>query len=92
VSVPPEWIFAVHATRPDDVGVIEIVFGNEREARTYAADRSTDVGVLAASVTRYLLDELGTRHAVAWFVSGEEQPARAPRPGPTGRGAYPNGA
>ncbi|MGI5126253.1 hypothetical protein ACQEVB_05495 [Pseudonocardia sp. CA-107938] len=92
MGVADEWIFAVHATRPDDVGVVEIVFRDERAACAYAADRSTDFGVVAASVTGYLLGELGTRHAVAWFADGAEQPARAPRPGPPGRGIYPNGA
>jgi hypothetical protein len=37
--------------------------------------------VLATSVTRFTIGELGTRHPVAWFVEGQEQPQRAPRPG-----------
>lgn len=63
--------------------MVEIVFGNQREACTYALDRSTDSGVLAASVARYLLGELGTRHAAAWFVGGRPDVA----PTPTGRSA-----
>lgn len=76
-----EWIFAVHTTRPDDVGAVEILFRSEREARAFAADRSTDFRVLASSVTRFLIGALGTRHPVAWYVGGKEQPARAVRPG-----------
>jgi hypothetical protein len=74
-------VFTVHTMRPDDIGAVEIVFTTEREACAYAADRSTDWRVLAASVTRFTIGELGTRHPVAWFVDGQEQPQRAPRPG-----------
>jgi hypothetical protein len=76
-----EAVFTVHTMRPDDMGAVEIVFTAEREACAYAADRSTDWRVLAASVTRFTIGELGTRHPVAWFVDGKEQPQRAPRPG-----------
>jgi hypothetical protein len=78
-------IFTVHTMRPDDVGAVEIVFTSEMEARAYARDRSTDFRVLASSVTRFTIGELGTRHPVAWFVDGKEQPQREPRPG----GFYP---
>lgn len=74
-------IYSVHTTRPDDVGAVEIVFITEREACTYAKDRSTDWRVLAASVTRFTVGELGTRHPVAWYIDGVEQPHRKPRPG-----------
>jgi hypothetical protein len=74
-------VFTVHTMRPDDIGAVEIVFTTEHEALAYAADRSTDWRVLAASVTRFTIGELGTRHPVAWFVDGQEQPQRAPRPG-----------
>lgn len=74
-------VYSVHTTRPDDVGAVEIVFRSEREARTYARDRSTDWRVQATSVTRFTIGELGTRHPVAWFVNGKEQPHRGIRPG-----------
>jgi hypothetical protein len=74
-------IYSVHTTKPDDIGAVEIVFTTEHEARAYAKDRSTDWRVLATSVTRFTIGELGTRHPVAWFVEGQEQPQRAPRPG-----------
>lgn len=84
-------VFTVHTMRPDDIGAVEIVFTSERDARAYAVDRSKDWRVLAASVTRFTIAELGTRHPVAWFVDGQEQSQRAPRPGrfyPTD-GSYP---
>jgi len=74
-------IFTVHTVRPGDVGAVEIVFITEKEARAYARDRSTDFRVLASSVTRFTIAHLGTRHPVAWFVGGKEQPHREPRPG-----------
>lgn len=75
-------VYSVHTTRPDDIGAVEIVFTGEREARAYAADRSCDFRVLAVSVTRFVVGELGTRHPVAWYVAGIEQPPRTARPGP----------
>jgi hypothetical protein len=76
-----EEVYSVHVTRPDDVGAVEIVFTSEREACAYAKDRSTDWRVVAASVTRFTIGELGTRHPVAWFVDGAKQSPRAARPG-----------
>jgi hypothetical protein len=76
-----EPVYSVHVTRPDDIGAVEIVFTTEREARAYANDRSTDWRILAASVTRFVVGELGSRHPVAWFVDGREQPQRGVRPG-----------
>jgi hypothetical protein len=75
-------VFAVHATKPDDVGAVEVVWRSERLARQYAAERSTDFRVLATAVTCYRLDMLGTRRSIAWYVKGVEQPIRKPRPGP----------
>ncbi|WP_433275710.1 hypothetical protein ACQPZA_31530 [Pseudonocardia xinjiangensis] len=72
---------SVHTTRPDDSGAVEIVFISERGARAYAKDRSTDLRIPAAPVTRFVIGQLGTRHPVAWFVDGKEQPHRAARPG-----------
>ena len=57
------------------------MFTSEREARAYALDRSRDWRILAVSITRYVIAELGTRHPVAWYADGAEQPHRAPRPG-----------
>jgi hypothetical protein len=75
-------VYAVHTTRPDDVGAVEIVFEDECQACDYARSRSSDYRVLAVSVTSYVLGQLGTRHPVAWYRGGQEQNPRATRPGP----------
>jgi hypothetical protein len=76
-----ELVFAVHATRPEEVGSVEVIFSDEQTARAYACDRSQDHRVLAVSVTQFVLGEFGTRHPVAWFKDGELQEDRARRPG-----------
>ena len=83
VSEVTRHVFSVHTVRPGDEGAVEIVFLSEPEARSYASDRSTDFRVLATSVTRFTVGQLGTRHPLAWFVRGTEQPHRANRPGST---------
>lgn len=75
------YVYSVHTTRPDDIGAVEILFTTERQAVEYAKDRSRDWRILAASVTRFVVGELGTRHPVVWFVDGEAQPQRKARPG-----------
>jgi hypothetical protein len=84
-------VYAVHATRPDDIGAVEIVFRTEREAVAYARDRSTDWRVRATCVTRFTIGELGTWHPIAWFAEGQEQSPRATRPGRFYPTAVPNG-
>lgn len=69
-------MFTVHTARPDDVGAVEIVFTDEKAARVYAADRSRDWRVTSASVTRFVVGELGTRTPVAWYADGVERPRR----------------
>jgi hypothetical protein len=76
VASPP-YLYAVHSTRADETGAVEVLFRAEAEARAYAVSRSTDFQILAAVVTRYILGQLGTRHPVAWYVNGEPQDARA---------------
>lgn len=71
------YMYAVHSTRPDETGAVEILFASEAEACAYAIHRSTDFRVEAAVVTRYALGELGTRHPVAWYINGEPQDHRA---------------
>lgn len=71
-----EVMFTVHAVRPDETGSVEILFRTEEEAREYARGRSRDSRVLSASVTRFHVGQLGTRHPVTWYVDGEEQPPR----------------
>jgi hypothetical protein len=78
---PPEWerrrggklVWTVHVTLVDEVRPTEAVFGREQAACTHARAMSKDTGVLAASVVRFAIDELGTRKGVAMFVQGERQ-------------------
>ena len=79
--MPADHVYAVHTTKPDSLSAVEVVFGTEHAARTYAADRSTDHRVLSASVTSYSVGVLGTRRPVCWFRNGTEQPAVFDRPG-----------
>ncbi len=74
-----EVVFSVHTTRPDEVGSVEIIFKTQREACAFAKDRSRDFRVVSASVTGFVVGELGTRHPVAWYVRGAEQPQRFDR-------------
>ena len=37
-----ERVYAVHATRPEEVGSVEVIFSDEQAARDYAISRSTD--------------------------------------------------
>ena len=72
-------MWTVHVTtkgrrdEPAWVGPIEAVFSTEEAALSEAATRSRWVEVLAASVTRHTVDELGTRSGVALYVDGERQ-------------------
>lgn len=67
------FVFAIHTDRPDQVGAVEVVFLDELEARAYAQDRSTDHRVCSASVTRYEVGQLGSRHPLALYVDGRQQ-------------------
>ncbi len=66
-------VFAVHATLANEVRPTQAIFTAENEACSYAEAVSRDDGVLAASVVRFALDQLGTRSGVAMFVHGKRQ-------------------
>lgn len=66
-------VYAVHVNRRDHIGHTEVVYCGEDQARTHAQERSTDVGVTGAGVTRYVVGVHGARLPVAWYVSGSEQ-------------------
>ena len=78
---PPEWerprggkrVWAVHTTLASEVRPTDAVFGTEEAACTHAREMSQDTEVLAASVVRFTIDELGTRRGVAMFVDGKRQ-------------------
>jgi hypothetical protein len=66
-------VFAVHAVRTSEIRPTELICESLPRAEKYAAVLSTDPGVLAAGITCFGLDELGTRTAVALFVGGVKQ-------------------
>lgn len=80
-------VYAIHTARPDDVGAVEVVYLTEQDARGYAEDRSRDWRVTSATVTRYVVGQLGTRTPVALYVDGKEQPLRSW----AGQRLYPSG-
>jgi hypothetical protein len=77
----PEWerrrggklVWAVHVTLVNEVRPTDAVFGTEEAAGIHARAMSQDIEVLAASVVRFTLDELGTRKGVAMYVDGKRQ-------------------
>jgi hypothetical protein len=66
-------IFAVHAVRATEVRPTEFLCEQLTDAERYAADRSNDPDVLAAGVTRFLLNEFGARRPLALYVDGVRQ-------------------
>lgn len=71
-------VWAVHITsnQPGDVcpeGPMEYAASTYPGAEKVAKERSTDFGVKAASVTKFTVDERGTRRRVSIFVNGELQ-------------------
>jgi hypothetical protein len=68
----PTMVYAVHTARPDEIGAVEIIFLDESDARSYARDRSRDWRVLSASVTSYVVGQLGTRHPLVAYRDGGE--------------------
>jgi hypothetical protein len=66
-------VFTVHATLANEVRPTQAIFTDQDAACGYAAAVSGDDEVLAASVVRFTVDELGTRRGVAMFVKGKEQ-------------------
>jgi hypothetical protein len=86
-------VFAVHTARPDEIGAVEIIFLDEDDARSYASDRSRDWRVLSASVTSYVIGQLGTRHPVVAYADGVEINPRSiarmyPTDGPAGPAGF----
>jgi hypothetical protein len=75
----PIMAYAVHTARPDEIGAVEIIFLDEGAARAYAQDRSRDWRVLSASVTSYIVGQLGTRHPLVAYQDGVEINPRSPR-------------
>ena len=66
-------VWTVHATLAAEVRPTEAVFSTWLAALDHAKALSRDSGVLAASVVRFTVDELGTRTGVAMVVHGRRQ-------------------
>jgi hypothetical protein len=66
-------IYAVHAVRSEGISATQFVTADWSVAEAHACVLSKDPGVLAAAVTRFVLDEQGRRTAVALFVAGVRQ-------------------
>ncbi|MBV9312799.1 MAG: hypothetical protein JO100_03455 [Pseudonocardia sp.] len=66
-------IFAVHVVHPAQVRPTEFICRKLPQAEKHAAELSNDPGVLAAGVTRFVVDEPGTRQAAALYVRGVKQ-------------------
>ena len=82
-----EQVWAVHVLKDVGATFAEVVFANPDKAEEYASERSNDCGVRGTAITRYTVDELGTRSTVSWFVDGAScdgrilasRPIRRPR-------------
>ncbi len=84
MSRPDRRVYGTHTTVADSfVGHIDAIWSSERAARKHAAERSTHPGVLHASVTVFILDELCSRYPLVWYQHGREDING--RPFPTGR-------
>ncbi|WP_037069273.1 hypothetical protein [Pseudonocardia acaciae] len=66
-------VYAVHAVRPNEICATEVVWTVKNKADEYAQELSTDPGVLAGAVTRFVLDSPGERHPESLFVNGNRQ-------------------
>jgi len=66
-------VFAVHTVRADELRPTEIVCSELEEAEGHAAVLSQDPGVLAAAVTRFAVNQSGSRSGVSLWVAGRKQ-------------------
>ena len=80
-------VWAVHVLKDVGATFAEVVFAKLDKAEAYASERSNDSGVRGTAITRYTVDELGTRSTVGWFVDGiDSTMARLEREGVNLRG------
>lgn len=66
-------IYGVHAIKADEISATAMLCSTLAKAEAYATQLSTDPGVIAAAVTRYMVDEQGRRTAIALYVDGKRQ-------------------
>ena len=63
----------MHSVRPDEICATEVIWTVRVDAERYAREVSTDPGVLAGAVTRFVLNSPGERRPVTLFVQGKRQ-------------------
>jgi len=68
-----EPVWAVHAVRAYEISATELICAEQESAEKYACVLSTDPGVLAGAVTRFVIDAPGIRTPVALYVAGDNQ-------------------
>ena len=73
MSVGHAVVFGVHAVRPREICATQYVTTSEDAAEDFAAELSTQPGVLAAGVTRYVLGAFGQHSSTALYVKGIKQ-------------------
>jgi len=66
-------VFGVHVVRPNEVRPTKMVCTGLAEAERWASDLFQDEGVLGAAVTRFGLDQPGSRSPVSLWVRGKRQ-------------------
>ena len=71
--VSGQQVYAVHAVQPEEIAVTEVIWTDQGKSEVYARELSTDPGVLAGAVTRFVLNAPGERYPVAVYVGGERQ-------------------
>ncbi|WP_156993357.1 hypothetical protein [Pseudonocardia acaciae] len=59
--------------RADEICATEVIWSASEDAEWYARELSTDPGVLAGAVTRFVLNTPGERHPEALFVKRRRQ-------------------
>ncbi|GAA5158195.1 hypothetical protein GCM10023321_37640 [Pseudonocardia eucalypti] len=71
--VKQQVVYGVHAVRAREICATQFVTGRLAKAEKYAKEMSTDPGVLAAAVTRYVMETEGQHRAEALYVDGKRQ-------------------
>jgi hypothetical protein len=66
-------VYGVHAVKPREVSATQFVTAHLSVAEHYAKTASQYPGVLAAAVTRYVMEAQGQHRAEALYVQGVRQ-------------------
>ena len=66
-------IYGVHAVRSREICATQFVTARLEAAEKYARVMSTDPGVLAAAITRYVMETEGLHSPAALYVQGKRQ-------------------